>query len=83
MSQEVYLIDGIRSAIGSFGGSLAPLRADDLAAQVLAGLLKRQSQLDPKSIEDVLLGCANQAGEDGSFWTRRPNVRLELWLAFY
>ena len=40
MSQEVYLIDGIRSAIGNFGGSLATLRADDLAAKVLAGLLK-------------------------------------------
>lgn len=64
MSQEVYLIDGIRSAIGNFGGSLSTLRADDLAAQVLAGLLKRNPNLDPKSIEDVLLGCANQAGED-------------------
>jgi 3-oxoadipyl-CoA thiolase len=78
MSQEVYLIDGIRSAIGSFGGSLAPLRADDLAAQVLAGLLKRQSQLDPKSIEDVLLGCANQAGEDN-----RNVARMSSLLAGY
>ena len=76
MSQEVYLIDGIRSAIGNFGGSLAALRADDLAAQVLAGLLERHPNLDPKSIEDVLLGCANQAGEDN-----RNVARMALLLA--
>lgn len=78
MSQEVYLIDGIRSAIGNFGGSLSTLRADDLAAQVLAGLLKRNPTLDPKSIEDVLLGCANQAGEDN-----RNVARMASLLAGY
>ena len=78
MSQEVYLIDGIRSAIGNFGGSLAALRADDLAAQVLAGLLERHPNLDPKSIEDVLLGCANQAGEDN-----RNVARMASLLAGY
>lgn len=78
MSQEVYLIDGIRSAIGNFGGSLSTLRADDLAAQVLAGLLKRNPNLDPKSIEDVLLGCANQAGEDN-----RNVARMASLLAGY
>ncbi|MFM8963405.1 MAG: 3-oxoadipyl-CoA thiolase, partial [Sphingomonadales bacterium] len=51
MSQEVFLIDGIRSAIGNFGGSLASLRADDLAAKVLAGLLERNPGLDPNGIE--------------------------------
>lgn len=78
MSQEVFLIDGIRSAIGNFGGSLAPLRADDLAAKVLAGLLKRNPGLDPNGIEDVLLGCANQAGEDN-----RNVARMASLLAGY
>ncbi|MBM3917561.1 MAG: 3-oxoadipyl-CoA thiolase [Sphingomonadales bacterium] len=78
MSQEVFLIDGIRSAIGNFGGSLAPLRADDLAAKVLAGLLERNPGLDPNGIEDVLLGCANQAGEDN-----RNVARMASLLAGY
>lgn len=78
MSQEVFLIDGIRSAIGNFSGSLAALRADDLAAKVLAGLLERNPTLDPKCIEDVLLGCANQAGEDN-----RNVARMASLLAGY
>jgi len=78
MSQEVFLIDGIRSAIGNFGGSLAALRADDLAAKVLAGLLERNPGLDPNCIEDVLLGCANQAGEDN-----RNVARMSSLLAGY
>lgn len=64
MSQEVYLIDGVRSAIGNFGGTLAGLRADDLAAKVIAALVARHPNLNLKEIEDVILGCANQAGED-------------------
>lgn len=64
MSQEVYLVDGVRSAIGNFGGSLAPVRPDDLAAIVIKGLLEKNPNLDPMLIEDVILGCANQAGED-------------------
>ncbi|MEN9743208.1 MAG: 3-oxoadipyl-CoA thiolase [Bacteroidota bacterium] len=64
MSQEVYLIDGVRSAIGNFGGTLASLRADDLAAKVIAALVARHPNLNVKEIEDVILGCANQAGED-------------------
>lgn len=78
MSQEVYLIDGIRSAIGSFGGSLAPLRADDLAAQVIAALIARHPQLDLKSIEDVILGCANQAGEDNRNVARMSSLLAGL-----
>ena len=64
MSKEVYLVDGVRSAIGSFGGSLAPVRADDLAASVLKSLIEKFPTLDLNQIEDVILGCANQAGED-------------------
>ena len=64
MSKEVYLVDGVRSAIGNFGGTLAPVRADDLAASVLKALIDRFPKLDQSQIEDVILGCANQAGED-------------------
>lgn len=64
MSQEVYIVDGVRSAIGSFGGTLSAVRPDDLAASVLKSILERNPNLDPNLIEDVILGCANQAGED-------------------
>lgn len=64
MSQEVYIVDGVRSAIGNFGGTLAVVRPDDLAATLLKSILDRNPTLDPNLIEDVILGCANQAGED-------------------
>ncbi len=64
MSQDVYLVDGVRTAIGNFGGTLAPVRTDDLAAIAIKGILEKHPQLDPVLIEDVILGCANQAGED-------------------
>lgn len=57
------IFDGIRSAFGRSAGSLATLRPDDLAADVIAGLLAR-GPTDPALIEDVVLGCSNQAGED-------------------
>jgi 3-oxoadipyl-CoA thiolase len=59
-----YLIDAVRSPIGSFAGALAPVRADDLAAHVIRALMKRHPALDPSAIDDVIMGCANQAGED-------------------
>jgi len=61
---DAFLVDGIRTPIGAFQGSLAPVRADDLAALVLSALLKRHPEMDPAWIDDVMLGCANQAGED-------------------
>lgn len=64
MSKEVYIVDGIRSAIGNFGGTLSAVRADDLAAHVIKSLIDRHPSLDLNLIEDVILGCANQAGED-------------------
>jgi 3-oxoadipyl-CoA thiolase len=54
----------VRSAVGNFGGGLAAVRTDDLAAAVIKSLMDRNSTLDPNVIEDVILGCANQAGED-------------------
>jgi 3-oxoadipyl-CoA thiolase len=64
MSKEVYIVDGVRTAIGSFGGTLSAVRADDLAAIAIKGLIERHPSLDLKAIEDVIIGCANQAGED-------------------
>ncbi|MEP0009854.1 MAG: acetyl-CoA C-acyltransferase, partial [Balneola sp.] len=61
---EAYIIDGIRTPIGKLKGSLSSIRADDLAAIPIKELLKRNPELDPASVEDVILGCANQAGED-------------------
>lgn len=64
MAKEVYIVDGIRTPIGNFGGTLGPIRADDLGAIVIKELMNRNQSLDPMLIEDVLFGCANQAGED-------------------
>ena len=59
-----FICDGVRTPIGRYGGSLASVRADDLAAIPIAALLARNPLLDPSAIDDVYLGCANQAGED-------------------
>jgi acetyl-CoA acyltransferase len=64
MSKEVYLVDGVRTAIGNFGGTLSGVRADDLAAIAMKGLIDKFPGLDLTQIEDVIFGCANQAGED-------------------
>ncbi len=64
MSKEVFIVDGVRTAIGNFGGTLSPVRVDDLAATVLKSLMDRHPNLDPKLVEEIILGCANQAGED-------------------
>ncbi len=61
---EAYIIDGIRTPIGKLKGALSPIRADDLAAIPIKELIKRNPEIDLKAIEDVILGCANQAGED-------------------
>ncbi len=61
---EAYLVDGTRTPIGRYGGALAPVRPDDLAAHVLAALVERHPGVDWAALDDVLMGCANQAGED-------------------
>jgi acetyl-CoA acyltransferase len=61
---EAFICEAVRTPIGRYGGALAGVRADDLAAIPMAALLKRQPALDPAAIDDVFLGCANQAGED-------------------
>lgn len=62
--KSTYIIAGLRSPIGSFGGSLASVRPDDLMATILKELLKKNPTIDPNLITDIFIGCANQAGED-------------------
>ncbi len=62
--RDAFICDGIRTPIGRYGGALAGVRADDLAAIPLRELLSRNPGLDPAAIDDVIFGCANQAGED-------------------
>ena len=77
MSQpEAFIVDAVRTPIGRLRGGLASVRPDDLAAQAIAALLRRQSRVDPAALDDVILGCANQAGEDN-----RNVARMALLLA--
>jgi acetyl-CoA C-acetyltransferase/3-oxo-5,6-didehydrosuberyl-CoA/3-oxoadipyl-CoA thiolase len=73
--KEAVIVDAVRTAIGRYGGGLKDVRADDLGALVIADLLKR-NPVNPAEIEDVLLGCANQAGEDN-----RNVARMSVLLA--
>ena len=73
---EAFICDAVRTPIGRYGGALAGVRADDLAAIPLRALLARNPKLDPAAIEEVLYGCANQAGEDN-----RNVARMALLLA--
>jgi 3-oxoadipyl-CoA thiolase len=76
--KDAYLVNGVRTAIGNFGGTLSPVRADDLAAHVLKALLEKNKGLNPEAIDDLYFGCANQAGEDN-----RNVARMALLLAGY
>ena len=61
---DVFICDYIRTPIGRFGGALSSVRADDLAALPLQALMARNTGVDWAAVDDVILGCANQAGED-------------------
>ncbi|MGE8382478.1 MAG: 3-oxoadipyl-CoA thiolase, partial [Pseudomonas putida] len=61
---DALIIDAVRTPIGRYAGALSGVRADDLAAIPLKALIQRHPELDWKAIDDVILGCANQAGED-------------------
>jgi acetyl-CoA acyltransferase len=74
--KNAYIIDGVRTPIANFAGSLATVRPDDLAAHVIKTLIEKNKNIDPAVIEDVILGCANQAGEDN-----RNIARMSLLLA--
>lgn len=75
---HVYICDYIRTPIGRFGGALSPVRADDLGAIPLRALAARTPALDLAAIDEVIFGCANQAGEDN-----RNVARMSLLLAGY
>src|SRR5215207_17568 len=75
---EAYIVDGVRTAIGSFAGSLSESRPDDLAALTIRRLLERQPGIDPARITDVILGCANQAGEDNRNVARMASLLAGL-----
>ena len=61
---EAFICDAIRTPIGRYGGALSGVRTDDLAALPIAALMKRNPRADWQAVDDVVLGCANQAGED-------------------
>jgi 3-oxoadipyl-CoA thiolase len=76
MGNSAWICDGVRTPVGRYGGSLSSVRTDDLAAVHLQALLRRNPTLAPDAIDDVLIGCANQAGEDN-----RNVARMALLLA--
>ncbi len=73
---DAYIVDGVRTAVGNIGGTLSEVRADDLAAHVIRELVARNPKLDAERVADVILGNANQAGEDN-----RNVARMALLLA--
>ena len=73
---EAFICDAIRTPVGRYGGALSTVRTDDLAAIPIKVLLERNTKLDPAAIDDVVLGCANQAGEDN-----RNVARMALLLS--
>ena len=75
--RDAWIVDAVRTPVGRYGGALAGVRPDDLAALVLRAIVER-TRVDPAAVEDVILGCANQAGEDN-----RDVARMALLLAGY
>ncbi len=73
---DAFICDAIRTPIGRYGGALSSIRTDNLGAVPIAALLERNAKLDPAQIDDLVYGCANQAGEDN-----RNVARMSLLLA--
>ncbi len=76
MNRDVFICDAIRTPVGKYGGSLSSIRTDDLAAIVIKAIVDRNKSVDCEQIDDVIMGCANQAGEDN-----RNVARMALLLA--
>lgn len=76
MGKSAFIVDGVRTAIGKFGGTLSTIRTDDLAAHVIKGITEKQPAIPMDAYDDVIMGCANQAGEDN-----RNVSRMALLLA--
>ena len=75
---DVFLIDGIRTPVGRYGGSLSSVRTDDLGAIPIAALMKLNPGIDWAAVDDVMLGCANQAGEDNRNVARMSSLLAGL-----
>ncbi|MEX6632312.1 3-oxoadipyl-CoA thiolase [Hyphococcus lacteus] len=75
---EVFICDGVRTPIGRFGGALSKIRPDDMAALVIREIVARTPHLNPNAIDDVILGCANQAGEDNRNVARMASLLAGL-----
>jgi len=75
---NVYICDGIRTAVGRYGGGLSTIRADDLAAVPITALMARNPDVDWATVDDVLLGCANQSGEDNRNVARMASLLAGL-----
>src|SRR5688572_30867052 len=73
---DAFIVGGVRTPVGNLGGGLSDVRPDDLAAHTIVELMRRFPTADPATIADVVLGCANQAGEDN-----RNVARMALLLA--
>ncbi len=76
--QQAYIINGVRTAIGNFGGTLSTVRTDDLATIVLKELMKKNPSVDWTKVGDVIMGCANQAGEDNRNVARMASLMAGL-----
>ena len=74
--KRAYVVDAARTAVGKFGGALSSVRPDDMGAEMIKALIKRNPSIDINEIEDVILGAANQAGEDN-----RNVARMSLLMA--
>ena len=75
---EAYIIDGVRTPIGKYKGTLSPVRTDDLAALVIKALSERNNNIPKEAYDDVILGCANQAGEDNRNVARMASLLAGL-----
>ena len=75
---DVFIIDGIRTPVGRYGGGLSSVRTDDLAAIPIAALMERNPGVDWAAVDDVMLGCANQAGEDNRNVARMSSLLAGL-----
>jgi acetyl-CoA acyltransferase len=76
--KRAFLVGGLRSPIGSLGGSLSTIRADDLLSLVVSGVMKKYPNIDWNKIGDVVIGCANQAGEDNRNIARMSSLLAGL-----
>lgn len=76
--KQAYIVNGVRTAIGNFGGTLSTVRTDDLAAFVLKELVKKNNDVDFSQVGDVIMGCANQAGEDNRNVARMASLLAGL-----